>query len=313
MDTSNPIKVANRGEEKKISSFSPHFIMNKIDLIIKKIKQNSQMPIEGESLLRSYIYQSLKKGRPITFYNWECPPRILDMDKKGKLFINYCVDLGKIFRGEKLDEYTEIPRIVKEKERENKTLGFLKSLGLKFRLVKVIADTNAYYITPYSLKVSGKKKIKKIFFRFKRKIEIMLKKDYSIAETKAYLFTTLIKEYQKEYEGTFSEALKILDSDVSKLIKLKTWNQQLQYIKRHLGFKEYQQREIIDFTKRTIATYAAEGIMFNLLAKTKKFSNCVWLNIEEVDQKTIEITNCLRKRKNLGKLPIIFPKKGMLH
>jgi len=280
--------------------------MNKIDSIINKINKKSRIPIESEFLFRKYISESLTGKNLITFYNWECPPRILDADKKGRLFINYCVNLEKIFRGETIDNFTEIPRVVKDKEREIDMLKFLKSLGLKFRFIKLIADTNAYYITPYSLQVLGKEKIKKVFSDFKRKIEEMIRKDYKFVEINTFLFTNLTNKYQKEYENAVFKALDILDSDISKLIKPKTWNQQKEYIKGHLGFKEYQRKEIIDIAKRTIATYGAEGILFNLLSKTKNFSNCVWMNIEEADQRTIAITNCLRQKSRLANLPMIF-------
>lgn len=282
--------------------------MKKIDFIIKKIKQNSQMSIENEYLLRKYIWECLKKGNSITFYNWECPPRVLDMNKEGRIFVNYCVDLEKIFNGERIDAFTEIPRVVTEKEREIKMLRLLKSLGLKLRFVKIIADTNAYYITPYSLKVLSKQKIKRSFRKFKRKIGEILKRDYRPIKTKSILFTGLLKGFRKEYNSAVGGALEILDYTPAKLIKTKTWNKQLEYIERHMGFSSNQQSEIENIAKRTIATYGAEGIIFDLLSKTKEFSNCVWLNIEEVDRKTIEITNCLRKRRNLNELPMIFPK-----
>lgn len=282
--------------------------MKKADFIINKINKISKIPIESKSLFKRYILESLEGKNLITFYNWECPPRILDVDEKGKTFVDYCVNLEKVFRGEKIDDYTEIPRIVEEKKKEIEILRFLKSLGLKFRFIKLIADTNAYYITPYSLEVSGEEGIEETFLRFKRKIGTILKKDYKFIETKAYLFTTLLKEYRKEYENAFVEALKILDSDVSRLINLVTWNQQKRYIKGHLGFKEDQQKKIIDITKKTIATYGAEGAIFDLLSKTEGFSNCTWINIEEANKRTIEITNCLRKKKGISELPIIFPK-----
>lgn len=286
--------------------------MKQIDLIIKKINQKSQRPIENEMLFREYILDSLSGKKAITFYNWECPPRVLEKDKKGKIFLNYCVDLEKVFRGEKIDDYTEIPRVVAEKTREIKMLKFLESLGLKFQFIKIVADTNAYYITPESLKISGKKEIESVFAEFEEKIKEILRKDYKNIETQTFLFTVLMKRYQKEYKNAMAEILKILNSGNPDLIKPEIWKKQLEYIKKHLGFKDYQRKEMMDFTKRTIATYGAEGVVFDLLSKTRRFSNCVWLNIEEPSLESIEITNCLRNKKNLGKLPMIFLNKEIL-
>lgn len=282
--------------------------MERIDSIIKKINQKSQRPIENEKLFREYVLDCLNGKKAITFYNWECPPRILDKDKKGKIFLNFCVDLEKVFKGEKIDDYTETPRVVAEKIKETKILNFLKSLGLKFRFMKIIADTNAYYIMPESLKILGKEKIENTFMEFKKKIDAILKRDYKFIETESVMFTDLIKKYRNEYENAMLDALNDLCSDKTGLIKSIIWQNQLKYIKRHLGFKDYQRKEMINFTKKTIATYGAEGVVFDLLSKTKRFSNCVWLNIEEPSLESIEIINCLRNKKGLGKLPMIFPK-----
>ncbi len=275
----------------------------KINFILQKLNKNSQRPIENKTLFKEYIRQSLR-GTPITFYNWECPPRILDKDKKGRVFLNYSVDLKKVLRGEKLDKYTEIPRVVQKRKRENKILVFLRSLDLNFRFVKIIADTNAYYITPISVEILGKK-ISENFLEFKNEINRIIRKEYRI-KPKVYLFSKLMGKYKQEYDNAFNDILRILNSNISQLIPVKIWEEQLRYIKNHIGFEESQQGEIVNFSKRAIATYGAEGIVFDLLSKTESFSNCIWLNIEEVSERTVIITNCLRVKKRLGKLPILF-------
>lgn len=281
--------------------------MKKIKFILKKIKKASQKGIENQNLFEGYIEESISKRKLITFYNWECPPRVLDVDKKGRVFVNYCVDVEKVFRGEKFDKYTELPRVAEEQKKEKRALAFLMSLGLHFRFVKIIADTNVYHLTPESLGILGEENIKGKFLVFKREIEMMVEKNYEI-RPRVYFFTDLIKDYKKEYEEALDESLRILNRDVRDLVSFKTWQEQLQFTKEHMGFKKLQQKEIMDFARRTIATYAAEGIVFNLLSGTKDFSNCVWLNIEEISDRAIEITNCLRVKKGIGKLPMIFPK-----
>jgi len=96
--------------------------------------------------------------------------------------------------------------------------------------------------------------------------------------------------------------LKLLGAN--KLIPQSIWNQQLNRTQRHIGLK--RQERIIEFSKRTVASYAAEGIVFELLSKTERFPNCIWLNTAEADRRTIEITNCLRVKKGIPKLPMIF-------
>lgn len=277
-------------------------IIEKTNKIVQQIKQNSQRPIENIKLVRDYIFQSFKDNKKITFYNWECPPRFLDKDKNGQIFINYDVDLEKICKGKKIDRFTELPRVIVKNSEEKKILKFINSLGINFRFVKLVADTNAYYLTPESLKILGKKKIIHKFVEFKKLI-IKYTNQYP-ADVDVYLFTDLIKNYRNFYDSSFKKAMAILKEDSQQMISNKILQQQFGRTKDHLGFKN--KNKINDFVIKTIASYAVEGIVFDKLTKSKNFSNCIWLNIEEADQRTIKITNCLRTKRNLGKMPMIF-------
>jgi len=278
--------------------------MGKVDYIIQRIKQNSQMPIQNEFLFRIYLRQSLENKKPITFYNWECPPRFLDKTKAGQIFINYDVGLESVFKGKKIDKFTELPRVIEKSDQEKRILRFLDGLGIKYRFVKLIADTNAFYLTPESIKFLGQRKITKKFNEFENLISQQIKQ-YP-AHTRVYLFTNLIKKYKKLYDDSFNYTLRLLQRNPEEIIPNKTLKQQFNRTKKHLGFKN--QNEIKNFSFKTIASYAAEGMILNKLSKTKNFSNCVWLNIEEVDQRTIKITNCLRIKRGIDKLPMIFLK-----
>lgn len=287
--------------------------MEKINSIIKKIEKNSQKPIENDFLLKRYIKESLTNKKLITFYEWECPPRILDMDEKEKVFVNYCVDLDKVFKGEKLDKYCKIPRVMRNKKREEDFLLSLRSSGLKFRFVRIIADTNAFYLTPVSLKILGRKKIENKFLELKEKVKKEFRKNDAIQKNvclfDVYLFTDLLmNRYRKEYEKVLNDSLRILESSPTNLISKKTLKELLKFIEEYMGFQKSQQKDMLDFTRRYVATYAAEGTIMELLSKTKKFSNCAWLNFAETEQYVIEVTNCMRKKMNLGNLPMIFPK-----
>lgn len=275
--------------------------MKKIDKIYNQIKAKSKRPIENESLVRFYLKKSLS-GKKITFYDFECPPRFLDKKSQDKEFINYLVDLDNIFQNKKIDKFTEIPRIIKNQEQEKNILKFLISLGINFQFVKIIVDTNPKYITPESIKILGKKPIEEKLSEFKTKIREQTK-NYP-KPVKIVLFSELIKPLQRQYENSFKKALKLLGAN--KLIPQSIWNQQLNRTQRHIGLKK--QERIMEFSKRTVASYAAEGIVFELLSKTERFPNCIWLNTAEADKRTIEITNCLRANKGISKLPMIFLK-----
>ena len=138
--------------------------------IFEQIQKKSIKKIQNPEALKKYIQQSLIQGIPITFFNWECPPRFLDNGA-----VNYLVDLNKIFAGKKIDKYTELPRVVEQSRKEIRILNFLNSLGIKYRFIKIIADSNAYYLTPGSLDKFSREKIIKVYLRFKEKINNRLR------------------------------------------------------------------------------------------------------------------------------------------
>lgn len=277
--------------------------MNKDKIIINKLKKISIKPIENIELVSNYIFDSIYKKKTITFYNWECPPRFIDKDKNGKKFINYCVNLNIIRKGEKIDDYTEIPRVIIRKKEEIKILNYLKSLNFSFRFVKIIADTNFLYITPESLKYLNKNDIANSRKEF---INLVVEESKSYpVPVQVFAFTKIIKPFQNIYKNTYKKTLFLLKNNRNKIIDNLTYNRQLIRTKRHIGLKDKKEIEV--FTDRTIATYSAEGIVFDKLSNTNYFSNCIWLNIEEVNDRTIDISNIFRKKRGIGNLPMFFP------
>ena len=89
-----------------------------------------------------------------------------------------------------------------------------------------------------------------------------------------------------------------------KLLPEKIVSKQFQRTREHIGLQDPE--KIKEFSIRTIATYAAEGMVFSELSETTEYSNCVWLNIEETDDRTIAITNSLRIKEGNGPLPMLF-------
>ncbi|MEK7212536.1 MAG: hypothetical protein AAB686_02575 [Patescibacteria group bacterium] len=277
-------------------------IRRRINEIIVSIEQRSQMPIENVGLIKRYLRESLISGKKITFYDWECPPRFLDRDRDGRLFVNYDVNLKSIFRGGRVDRFTELPKVVEYKQQEKRNLQFLLDLGIRFRFVKLIADTNLFYLTPESLAIGRAAELEEKMCEFRLRVKDEMK-DYP-GNPEVYRFTKLMRKYVEEYDQNFKYALNILQSSPDKLISKSAFLGQLRRTREHVGWQS--KKEVLRFSLKTIATYAAEGVVFGKLS-AGALPNCVWLNPYEADRRTVEITNCLRRKRGLPDLPIIFP------
>lgn len=283
--------------------FPPVFIImrKEIKKIIKKIENKSGKPLQNKELFSKYIFEAVSTGKPITFFNWECPPRRISY-ADGRPFVDYDVDLKKIFLGKKIDKYTELPRVVDRAEEEIKMLSFLKGLGFPFRFVKLIADTNLYFLTPDSLSIIGQKEVDEKFIEFKNLIEAEVKR-YPV-KTKTILFTTLFKPFIAMYKEIYEQSSALLNVNSNCVLSSEVLRAQLLRTEKHIGI--INKKWMRDFSVRTIATYAAEGVVFEALSRTAGFSNCVWLNNHEVDGRTVEITNCYRRKMGIADLPMVL-------
>lgn len=271
-----------------------------VDKILEKIKNLSLRPIENEQAFKKYLTESLENGKLITFYDFECPLREVKKDLQGNEYINYLVDMKKVFSGQRLDMFTELPKVVENKKREIRILNLLKDLGLNFRFVKIIADTNLKHITPESLNYIDSQKVSETFLEFKNKI-VQKVKDYPVA-VEVVFFTELISELNQKYLIFLNQANRKLE--INRLVGKKIIDLENERIREHVGI--VSNSFCSEFSLRTIATYAAEGVIFEFLTKTEAMSNAVWFNLYEIDERTIVITNALRKIKNLGSLPMVF-------
>lgn len=266
--------------------------------IINKIQERSCRPIENPAALK----RALAAKQTITFFNWECPPRTLSKTRSGQEYVDYNVDLQRIFSGKKIDAFTELPRVIELRDQEIATLKWLKSLGIRACFIKLIADTNAYYLTPESLKITGKLVIESGFAEFRELVQDKIN-DYPVPTT-ALLFTNVIKPYQKLYTATYKQAYDLLQHKPGMLVPMPIVAEQLERTRHHMGMSNPKQ--VRNFALKTIASYAAEGMVFLELTKSRTFSNCIWLNNHEIDERTIAITNCFRARKGAENLPMFF-------
>ena len=198
-----------------------------------------------------------------TYYSWECPPRILsDRD-----VLDFRIDFDKVFKGIKVDSFTELPKIIEFKDIEK---NFLKNIVKSNSYYKIIADTNAYSLSPESMRLIGKNNLKDIFCIFRDKIQKICDYQYGLGKVKVVLFTNLIKDYTKSYNELFLE----YSQKINDLVKDKEFDEIKKYLKKHVGIKNG--KKLDEFTKNAIASYIVEGVII-----PKVFSSPIWFNFDE--------------------------------
>jgi hypothetical protein len=247
-----------------------------------------------------------KENQPITFYSWECPPRKIDKDKKLGQFVNFDVDIKKVVIGEKLDNYTEIPRICCRKDDEK---WFIKNIiwkNPKTTYIKLIADTNAFYLYPKSLIILGEKVIKKLSRKFKKELEVFSVQNVDNKFPIFILFSEIQKEYKKEYDIFFNSIYQSFDRKLQSPLASKEiicyWESR---VVDHVGLPRKMVTEKKDLIKRVIASYGAEGMILSLVSKDNILPNPVWVNWEEPPFSG-ETTEILRDRYGLKPIPKLY-------
>lgn len=251
--------------------------------------------------LKSIFQESLKKGEVISFFDWECPPRKLRKDKDGSTWFDFDLDLEKIVEGEKINKFTELPKLI---TKENETKAVLDLIGKEFgqkQLLKLIANTNWLYLYPDSLRRIGEARLREISERFENLLQKKANQLYGEGKIKLLNFTRLQERFKNGYDRAFDDVLGNFEEIVPEEIKTQ-WETRLI---SHVGLTEKQKRERKTLAKRVIASYAAEGVVFELLDKSGVLPNPVWISLDEPSFAGVT-TEILRKRKGLPPLPKVF-------
>lgn len=260
--------------------------------LIKKIKNISSRPVENIKKVKLFFNSKLEQK--IIIFDWECPPRFIDQ-KDEKEFVSFDVDFKNIFKSEKIDQFTEIPRSISNKIIENKILRIFAEENKNIEFYKFIADTNIELVKNDSV-ITNNNSIEK-FREFKKLLENETK-NYPV-KTIIILFSDFLKNKRlyRKYKIIYKTWLKKIDQDSSFKRLL---NQQIKRTNQHMGIKN--QKFTNQIATKTIASYAAEGAIFELLESQQE--KYIWLNMSEINNRTIKITNLAR----VEKMPMIFPK-----
>jgi len=254
-----------------------------------------------EEIKKIRFRKNLTGDEVISFFDWECPPRRLKRDKDGQIWFDFNLPLEKIVEGKKVDEFTELPKLL-TKERETKEiLQIIEKMFNKAQFLKLVADTNWLYLYPETLERIGEKRLVSIAKQLERLLQKKADQIFGKDKVKIMNFTKLQKKFKREYEKAFNEVLDNFEEMVPCEIK----NQWEVLLISHVGFSEKQRKYREALAKRTVASYAAEGIVFALLDKAKILPNPVWISMDE-PLFTGETTEILRKRRGIAPLPKIF-------
>lgn len=246
-----------------------------------------------------------KNDLPISFYSWECPPRQIVNDPKLGRWVNLDVDIKSVVNGKALDEYTEIPRLVVKSNQEGEFINSVVKIYPRATYTKIIADTNGLYLYPKTKQILGEAKLRKLSAKFKSLLEEKAQKLYGKDTPSVVLYTKLQARFKDEYDFFFNFVYADLNQSEPKIIPDKILSHWINRVKSHVGLPKKDQEQKIEITKRVIASYAAEGIVFELLNQLVVLPNPVWANWEEPPLNG-ETTEILRQRYGLTPIPKIY-------
>lgn len=261
--------------------------------------------IENQDRLQNILKESFTDGKIVSFYDWECPPRQIKTEKNGSRWVNFDVNLKSVVAGKKLDYYTELPKIVSKTKLIKKILRVLDVSGLKYKFYMLIADTNALYLYPDSANKISYNRIKELSLRFRDLLQKRADIIYGNGKIKVILYTALQDKFKKEYERCFKIIYQDMDFKRFSFVQRKILKDWRKYLIGHVGLTKGLEKQKEDLAKRVIASYAAEGMVFSLLDKSRVFSNFVWINLEEpfFSGATTEL---LRKRQGMFPFPKLY-------
>src|SRR4030042_2257512 len=228
--------------------------------ILNNIKSRFTYPPQNWDKLLSLW----KNNKPISFYSWECPPRQINVDKENGRWVNFDIDITSVVEGKKLDRYTELPRITSQWKKEKWFIEIVNK-NPNCTYTKIIADTNALYIYQKSKEILGERKITYLSNKFKTHLERKSKKLLGPNTPKFMLYTSLQKKFKNEYDIFFD----LVYENIAEIIPKELLDYWMDRMIRHVGLLDNDISERIDTQKRIVASYASEGVLFELLNKTK--------------------------------------------
>jgi len=246
------------------------------------------------------ILKNSNKSNCFSYFDWECPPRKKEVDENGEIWFDFDLPLEKIVSGQKVNEFTELPKIL-EKEKETKEILSILEKYNALPLIKLVADTNWLYLYPRTLEKVGEKRLKKIADRFEFLLQEKSDEMFGKNKIRVINFTRFQKRFEREYGQAFNGIVENYEKIVPDKIKKKWEN----YLASHVGLPEKEKSYRKELAKKAVASYVAEGIIFDLLDKRGLFPNPFWICVDEPEF-VGNTTEILRKEKGIRPFPKIF-------
>lgn len=251
------------------------------------------------------LFSWWKTDAPISFYSWECPPRQVQESPQYGRWVNFDLNLETIVKGNKLDQYTELPRLTTQPEQENWFIQTVVKKNNQATYTKIVADTNATYLFIKSGKILGEKKIAALSKKFRALLEKEANRLLGKNAPPIILFTALQKDFKAEYDLFFNLVCQSFQGNQSRFVPQPITRAWQKCLLDHIGLTKKDKAEKSDVLGRIIASYAAEGMIFELISQTGILPNPVWVNWEE-ELNLAQTTDVLRKRYGLESMPKLY-------
>lgn len=261
--------------------------------LLNELENNSVAPVRNKKLLLNYL-----KNDSVTFYVWECMPSKTTIDKDNQVFFDFDINIDDSINKSKFSRLIKV---------ERKFFALLNKYKLNYKFYIFTADTNPSIMYPESKVRYSSKQLESLSRSFQKQLQ--KRADTLLDKNKAVVlrFSKIMNKYLPIYQKTFNQIYNDLSIDLykNKWVNSRLSKQVIKHLSNHIDIPMDLKAELEERACRYLASYAAEGMVFNMLNKIYKFKNLVWINNEIVGPSAAATELALKKTGQSG-TPIIF-------
>ena len=238
----------------------------------------------------------MDNGRPITFYNWECPIRT-DLKVAGDL--EYECDWVDDVEKTRMVKLSEL-----EREFVERVILPLRQDGIKVNYYKFLADTNPLILYPATVDSDTKRRqVSRFMTNFSQQLQDKAD-EISNGVIRVFPFSKILCEFNREYMEVFNRvkysfALRRDNVPETQYLRKNKFKGELDELLKHTGVNEMDER-LIELGIRTISSYASEEyVIRTALSREAWFQNPVAIPNEAMFTFPV-LANCYLGNKNRG-------------